>query len=1728
MVNITGYRTVEKVHESMRSVVFKGQRSADDLPVILKLLKGDYPAPEDLARYRREYEIAAGLEIEGAIKPLALEKFQNSLVLVLEDFNGQDLKTLLGDRPFTLVEILEIGAKLACILAEIHDAGLIHRDIKPSNIVYHRETGRLKIIDFGSAIQPMQTAGPAHVPGAMVGTLPYISPEQTGRMNRPVDLRSDLYSTGVTLYELLTGSLPFESTDPLELVHAHLARSPRDPSEINPEVPRGLSRIVLKLLAKNAEDRYQTAMGLNADLEESLNKLRATGTISAFSLGARDFSDRLRIPSKLYGREGEQEKLAATLERVCRGSKEMLLVTGPAGMGKSMLIMDLQRPVTGVSGHFISGRFDRFERNVPYSALAAAFADLVRQLLTRSETDMAHWKERLLGALGQNGAVIIDLIPELELIAGPQPAPPALEPAAAQNRLKVVFTSFIRVFCRPESPLVLFLDNLNWADAASLGIIESIMTDDRVRFLFVVGAYRDEKEEEVPDLARTIQVLKEQGIVLEKIRLTPLNFTDVALLCRETLHPVNEDDTAPLAGVIMDKTDGNPFFVHEFFRMTHEEAHLAFDLQTRSWRWNLEDISELGVMENVADLIAAKILKLEPRTREGLKLAAIIGHRFDLETLAAVCDRHMGETAAAIQPAATEGLLTPEGEAGYRFAHDRVRQTAYALIPEPDRPALHLKLGRRMLGKTPPDMRADSIFDLVGQLNPGSRLIEEDSERQELAELNLTAGRRARSTGAWEAALDYFKTGLALLGENCWENSYDLALALYGGAAEAAYLTGDFEEMDRMAAAVLRHARTFLDRVKIDEVKIDACKARNAYREAMNIGRAALKQLGVSLPEKPSKAHVMAGYLRTKIALTGKRIEDLVNLPEMTDPAKLAAVRIMDKTSSASYYIVPELFPVIVFKAIRLSLKHGHSSWSPPIYGGFGLLLCGVIGDVETGIRFTQLSVELAERFKAKDVKATALFLNGFVLHWQKHARESIPVFIECFQSGLETGNLEYAAYGAFFDAFFSFQVGRELPKVERKINSYLEAVRPLRQEISINWLRLYQQLVRNLMGRAEDPRRLTSETYNEEEMVSLFKGANDQTSLFNFYYNKAYLAYIFEDYHMAREYAALAREHMEAVPGAPIIPLVIVFDSLAGLAVFSEADRIQQKRILKKVAANQKKMKKWAGHAAMNQLHRYYLVEAERCRVLGQNARAGDFFDLSIAGSRESEYIQEEALAKELTARFYLARRKIAVARAYMQEARYGYLRWGAEAKVRQLDERYPELLGWTPSADLGAATTETTISVSSSSDAKDTLDLTAAMRAARAMSGEIVLKDFLGKLMTLVMESAGAQKGFLISKTDARLLIQAEASAEEGLISVKKALPLESHPGLSHGIVHYVERTQEAVVLDDAPHKGGFTNEPYVLNNAPKSILCAPLIHQDKLVAVLYLENNLTTAAFTPSRLEVLGLLCAQGAISLENAHLYEQLTDYSQHLEAIIQALDVAQEVQQNLLPHSAPRLGRIDLAGRSLYCDQTGGDYFDYIEISRKGSNLTAVVVGDVSGHGVSSALLMSSVRAYLRARLTMPGSAGEIITFVNRLVSTDCQETGHFMTLFYLEVEPHTGRLAWVRAGHDPALVYSPATDTFTEMGGRGLALGVDKDWQYQDYTAEIEPGQIAILATDGIWETQNQQGRMFGKEKFREIIRQNAHFESEAIRRAVFQAVTVFRGEVPQEDDITLVLMKYK
>ncbi|MBD2664478.1 serine/threonine kinase with two-component sensor domain [Richelia sinica FACHB-800] len=1564
------YRITETIHVGTRTLVYRGIRMTDNFPVVLKLMRKEFPTFNELVQFRNQYTISKNINIPGVVQSLGLEPYQNGYILVMADDGGIALNEYVKRYPhhrLPIGDFLDIAIQINDILAEIHRQCIIHKDIKPANIVINPITKQVKIIDFSIASLLPKENQKLKAVNILEGTLAYLSPEQTGRMNRSIDYRTDFYSLGVTFYQLLTGKIPFDFEDPMELVHYHLAKKATPPDIINPNIPPIISQIIGKLMAKNAEERYQSALGLKFDLETCRQSLIATGTIPKFVIGSKDIQERFIIPEKLYGREKEVKFLLDAFDRVSLVQTEMVLVAGFSGIGKTAVINEIHKPVVEKRGYFIKGKFDQFNRNIPFSALVAALRDLMGQLLSENDQQLHEWQEKIIAALGENAQVIIDVVPELEGIIGKQPAVPELSGSASQNRFYLLFQKFLQVFATKDHPLVIFLDDLQWSDLASLQLIKLLITEKSNCYLLLIGAYRDNEVSPTHPLMLMVDEIRLSNSHLKTITLAPLSESKLNNLISDTLG-CSQNSSLPLTKLVYQKTQGNPFFARQFLKSLYQDGLIKFDCQASCWQCDITQINQSTLTDDVVVFMTIQLQKLSASTQRALQLAACIGNTFDLKTLAIVSQQSEIETAACLWQGLQEGLIVPNNEiykiyvgndhqslgedvgktVSYKFFHDRVQQAAYALIADSQKQITHFQIGQLLLQQIAPNHQEERIFEIVNQLNCGQELLTKTEEKLQLAQLNLSAGLKAKLSTAYVDAIAYLTTGIQLLPPDCWQNQAQLTLALHEAAAEAAYLNGHFDQMETYVKEILDNTTTLEDQITAYEVKLQGLKAQNRLQAAIAFGLDVLQHLGVDVPKQPTQADIEAVMSTVLQGLPTGRIEDLIDLPVMTDPLKLAAARIFVSLSPTAHLALPELLPIIAAKQVELAWQYGNAPAHAHGYATCGMILCGVFGEIESGYEYGQLALKLIEKLKIKTFRAPGILVaTCFTQHWKQHVRTCLPQLFDAYTAALNTGDLEHASFSLQYYSHLAYFSGLvDLSTLAGQMQTYGDFISSVKQESVLQIHQINLQAVMNLLGEIQHHDYLVGQVYDEQKMLPLHLASNHRGALYYLHLHKSFLAYLFADYSVAVDASLEAENYLDAGVGSLMTPVFYTYDSLALLSIYSQVDSGKRTQILEKVAANQSLLKNWADYAPMNYLHKFYLVAAEQYRVLDEKANALELYDQAIATAKENSYIQEEAIANELAAKFYLDWGKEKVAQAYMVEAYYCYSRWGATAKVKDLEKRYPKLLStilhpeklhFIPTENSEHIGTISTVGTLSNHHISHSIDVAAIIKISQTLSSNIELDKLLWELMQILMENTGAKKAALILPQDNSWVIAAYTTLDQEA-SILQSIPVYTSEDIAIAPINYVKHTRETIIIDDNLHLTTFASDPYLLRVQPKSLLVTPIFNQGKLIGVLYLENQLTAGVFTKERLEVIQFLCSQVAISLDNARLYARAQEKSQQLEQFLGLLAQQEAQYRSIFEAVADGLSIIDLetgqfvAANPACCQMYGYKIEEWLELA----------------------------------------------------------------------------------------------------------------------------------------------------------------------------------------------------
>ena len=1471
-MELSGY-ALELLRKDQDFVLYRGRSNNGNAPPILLLTTlSALPTPEAFKKIEHEYSLKEDLDTTWAARPMALTQHNEGCALILEDPGGEPLNHLIQG-PMEVEQFLHLAVGLAKALRRLHKQHLIHKDLKPSNILVESASGQVWLTGFGIASRLGRERQSPDPPEFIAGTLAYMSPEQTGRMNRSIDSRSDLYSLGIMLYEMVTGILPFAASDPMEWVHCHMARQPRPPRERIQNIPSSVSAIVMKLLAKTPEGRYQTAAGVQRDLRRCLTEWETRGSIDEFDIGERDIPDQLLIPEKLYGRGPEIRTLLGAFERVVVGGRpELVLVSGYSGTGKSSVVNELHKSLVPPRGLFATGKFDQYKRDIPYAPFAKAFQGLIRPLLTKTEEELSKWRDALHEALDPNGQLLADLVPELKLVIGEQPAVPELPAQDAQNRFQQVFRRFIGVFARPEHPLALFFDDLQWLDAATLDLMENLLTQPEVKHLLLIGAYRDNEIDSSHPLMRKLQAIRQTGAGVQEIVLAPLTREDLEQLIADALH-CEPDRATPLAQLIHDKTGGNPLFAIQFIASLAEEGLLAFDHGEGRWSWELNRIHAKGYTDNVVDLMVGKVGRLPAETQNALKLLACLGNRTEFATLRMVYQESAGDIDGQLWEAIQAGLIF-RSEDSYTFLHDRVQEAAYSLITELSRSAAHLRIGRLLAERTPSHEREQRIFEIVSQFNRATHLVTSNDERSRIAELNLVAARRAKLSIAYASALSYLATGRALLTEESWNTDYELIFSLEHLIAECELLTADMESAEKRLSMLAARANSAHDLALVTCLQLTLYTSLDRLDRGIEICLEYLRRGGMDWSAHPTSDEVQREYDRIWSLLGDRQIEDLVDGPLVTDPDTLDGLQVLSELITPAVFFDHNLCAVVICRMVHLSLEHGNSDASCFAYVWLGMVAAPRFGKYTDAVRFGQLGYELMQKRGLKRYEArTCMCFGSVIVPSSKHARHGRDLVRHAFNVAYRMSDFTYAAYSLTQLVTNFLAVGDSLAEAQMEAEKGVEFARRARVGLVVDILRSDLQLIRTLRGLTNKFGSFNDQEFDEAAFERhLASNPAFEEAGFGYWTLKAEARFFAGDYASAVAASLKAQQQ----PWVTILePAALRFYSALSHAASWDCSLPDQQRVhFDALTADHRQLKLWAEHCPENFENRAALVGAEIARIEGRLVDAEGLYEKAIRSAHVNGFVHNEAVAYEVAARFYAARGFEKIARAYLREARYCYQRWGADGKVRQLDMLYPHLydgVSVAPSTTIGAPL--------------ERLDLDTVMRVSQTVSAEMDLDKLIDTVMRAAIQQAGAVRGLLIlSRGDGQRIEAEAATVGDKVLVLRKEAAVAA---VSQSIVNYVVRTHEFVILDDAASQNRFAADTYFSQRHALSVLCLPLVTQGKLVGVLYLENNLAPNVFTSNRIAVLKLLASQAAIALENTQLYADVKEREAKIRRLVDA-------------------------------------------------------------------------------------------------------------------------------------------------------------------------------------------------------------------------------------------------
>ncbi|MFK5984170.1 MAG: AAA family ATPase [Pseudomonadota bacterium] len=1837
---ILGYHVIDTIYQSSRSIIYRAERESDNFPVAIKMLLDDYPDKQDIARFQHEFQIHKNLsdKIDGIVKVHAIEPFENKEAIIFDYVDGEDLTSLRKKFAKTDTEeqakisldlFFNIAIQIAQTLGEIHQHFVIHKDIKPHNILWDTKTQTVKIIDFGIATE-LSREKQSQNSSLLKGSLFYISPEQTGRMNRAIDYRTDFYSLGISLYELLSGRLPFDiGTDSMSWIHCHIAKQPLPLTGVEASALSAVSAIIFKLMAKNAEDRYKSAFGLKHDLQICQNLWKKTGAIKPFPLAQKDRSERFEIPQKLYGREQEINQLMESFSRSSEGGSHIFLVGGYSGIGKSALINEIQHPIITKNGYFIKGKFDQYQRNIPYSAISQAFQGLIKQLLTQPTEQLQQWRNKLLAVLGPNGQVLIDIIPELEQVIGAQTEVAHLGTEENQNRFNQIFLQFLQLFTKKEHPLVLFIDDLQWVDSASLKLIQRFVLSDELDYFLLLGAFRDNEVDEDHPFIRMTKELKQEHINVPLLILKPLHQQHINQLISDTLDSELQI-TQPLAELVMKKTAGNPFFVNQFLSTIYKNELLTFDTDTTAWCWDIDSIKKLSSADNVVELMVTEMLKLPITTQNLLQLGACVGNQFDLKTLSIISEYSLIKTAKELWPAVRYGMLITEGEghallvsmdnnsdAGAlfsqtqeRFLHDRVQQAAYSLIEESQKQQLHLKIARLLLKQTPADELENHYFDIVEHFNYSINLIDDSDELFKLAQLNFRVGKKAKDATAYQPALDYFTAAAqaqALALEKSLAESNNsvfnkqqklLSFDISKGQIECHFLLSDADAGIKKAQQCLKTYTLIEDKIAINNLLILYYGGAGEMDKAIDIAFDSLGYFNVNMPRNPNLLQLVGELVRTKIKLGKRTSNDLMTMPLMQDKDSLAVMSLLKELVAPTYLQgLTNLLPYIILRMLYITLDHGNNPVSSFAYSGYALLWSKLDNFAESH-RFGVLAMEYNKKVDNPPMEARCYFMvTSFSIYWKQALKDSLEPRKTGLQKLIETGEYFWASYIYLFGFWQEVVVSKSLDEIFNITQLNQRFAKKAEQVEPYHVHTLHQNLFKHLAGESLNNSSgmgaLDSVEGEETEAVEYF--THNKTSTMGKFYHvvcRLMLHYYHEDFSQAVTIATHPDINNDVIRDGTFTRVIYSFFTC--LSILATNEGISSKpKLYNKL---KRKIKQWYQLCPGNMSAMWHLLKAEECRINTRFNQACMHFDSAINAAKKMQSLWLESLANEIYARYWIQKKNKKVAIVYMSEAYYLYYRWGAAGKLQSLQKHYANYiqhlstsstsdLSFTSSVDTIIETSSTTTSSHvRTSTQESALDIETIAKASKILSGEIVMDKLLQKLMQFLIENAGAQKGVLVLTKADTLVIEAQISVDQELLSEQEIL-LEDASNVSIPLIRYVARSQETVVLGNACQYQNneteqFSNDSYIIDHKIKSILCIPLVDKTRLVGVLYLENNITTDAFISERIQVLKILSAEIAISIENARLYHDLEIYNltleekvadrtselnamndallsknneiEHTKKVLQAqnkhitdsIEYAKKIQQAILP-AEDSIQQLFSNFFIIYLPKqiVSGDFYWLSQVDNK----IMVAVADCTGHGVSGAFLSMIGHTLLNKlinekHLTEPAKVLEQLHTDMRIAlqqQGNLHQANDGMDIGLCQIDLDNNKVIYAGAKRPLYIVkntqikvnnHHNKTLELTEIRGNYKSIGgrqKENKRQFTNHELIIQKGDMLYLSSDGYIDQNNNQDKKLGSLKLEQQLQIIANKDICEQESHLLEVLKKHQKNEPQRDDITLLGIRF-
>ncbi len=1462
------YETKERIHSNERIEIYTALDLMTQKMVVIKALVNENPFEYDLLKFRKEYEILKKVEHDSVVQVLDYHE-DRQVFLVLEYIDSSNLTSLVAKEGIQFDLFFEIASKCVRTLEHIHHFNVIHKDINPTNIMWDPKTKQLKLIDFNISEMVNHESQGFCSPSVLQGTMGYISPEQTGRMNRLIDYRTDFYSLGVMFYELLTGRKPFRSSDQLELIHSHIAVLPVPLFELDARIPEYLSDVVMKLLQKDANQRYQSESGILYDLVLCQDIIEKRKSEFDFLLASHDRTFQFVMSQEVYGRDDEIETLLSAYSVVHHGGSMSAFVAGYSGVGKTTVVQELFHPVVSSGGNFISGKFNQFKREVPYSAILDAFNKMIAIILSEDTENLEEWKKRIINEVGNSARILTELLPELTRIIGPQKPIEKLSGLEAQNRFNYVFHSFIRALASEDHPLVMFIDDLQWVDSASLSLIKMIIEDTELEYFFFVGAYRDNEVTMSHPLKMTITDVKAMGHDIQTMELGNLETGDLIDIVKDTFKGLTRSNE--IVDIIYQKTMGNAFFAKQLINRMHLDKAIYYDHESNNWFIDKSQTASLQASSNVLNIITDSFKSLSMEGKNILSIAACLGQNISAIEISKLTNSGDLDISSKLNQAVVLGILTKSPSERYAFSHDKVQQAIYESVDEPQKRLIHKSIATLFFRQYEVHDSTDLIFDLLSHIEKSGDDIDMDMKNS-LMELYHTAGVKALESSANLLGYAYLKMAVKHVPTNHWTVNYQFTLKLYNQLAEAAYLSTDFDYLKTLSQLIRKNTKDMTDNARIYDLEIRSCMSQNKHLEGVELALRSIKDFGVDIEISPSMEDAQNAFMRVgKLLSEFDDVSELSKLQTLENEDVKAVMEILAAIVPVIFNASPAHLPLVVCKMVELSILNGNGEHAPFGYALYALLLCGILGDLKLGTAFGDLAIDLIKQLDLQNQASKTYNMVGLhVMHFKDHLDRVIETLEMAYHKGLETGDhvfAGFAGHGYCINYYFS---GRELNRSKKVFVDYTHSMENIKQGTQTTFQNAYTQAIDNLINELDEPWMFLGDYFNEDVLLKEIEARGHKTALLVTYYQKMYLAFIFGENTLAYAYARKVEANLDAGVGLMLIPNYYGFDSLIRVRCLLENEEVYDRdEELKTIRSNQEKLKLWSDMGYFNYRHRYLMVSGELNRLDGDLLQARAHYENALSIVKEAKYLNDEAIYREIIAEYYRYIKNDELSEYYLETAYVCYKKWGAHNKVIQLEKKF-EGIGESIRIDKSVITIHET---SSTKDLNMELDLRSILKASQAIAKEIVYESLLESMLDILIENAGAQRAIIVNYLEDGAIVGAKKEVN-GRFEFNEELKDIKGMEIPGQVVNYVHNSKKAVLLRSAVSDGNFGNDPLIQNRKIRSLLCMPVIRRGIIIGIMYVENNLAEGVFTEQRVDILNMLSTQIAISLKNAMMYRHM--------------------------------------------------------------------------------------------------------------------------------------------------------------------------------------------------------------------------------------------------------------